>query len=281
MLRANAKLNLALAITGVYPDGYHALEMLNISVDAADEITLSARADERINCDCSMYVPDEVNTAVLAAAKFCKEFGTPGADISIRKGIPAGAGMGGSSADAAGVIAGLAELYGITDSAALKELAAGCGSDTSFMLRGGAAWVSGRGEVLEPLQCRHMHFVLLCGGHVSTAQAYARFDAEQRFKAPEKTALIDAYQSGDLAALNAHSFNALEDAARGLSADVGKNIALLNASGAEFVRMTGSGGGVFGAFQSKEAAARAHEKLSGSADVCLLLGSAYRGIDML
>jgi 4-diphosphocytidyl-2C-methyl-D-erythritol kinase len=75
-----------------------------------------------------------------------------GLDISLHKTIPAGAGLGGGSADAAGALVGGARLLGLNlDTAALAVLGASLGSDVPFCVLGGAAWMRGRGEILEPL----------------------------------------------------------------------------------------------------------------------------------
>ena len=125
-VRSHAKLNLTLDVTGI-KDGYHLLDSFVASVSLADDIALRPRADEKIvlamhgeGCE---GIPPAGNAALRAAERFRQKYGTRGAEIEIEKHIPVGAGLGGSSADAAGVLRGMSALYGIKDGAVMKELA--------------------------------------------------------------------------------------------------------------------------------------------------------------
>jgi len=172
-LKVFAKLNLSLCITGVYDDGFHRVDTVLQSVDIFDELTVKKRADGH----CEAYgidVPE--NTALKAAELFVQTFKTGGADIYIKKGIPLSGGMGGSSADAAGVLAALSRLYGVPVSE-VEPLAERLGSDVKFMLHGGRARATGRGETLEFLNHEKMHFVVLKPDFgLSTAEIYRQFD---------------------------------------------------------------------------------------------------------
>ena len=120
--------------------GYHNIDSLFLSVNVFDEIIVTERKDEAVRlsfCGVSAEIAPENSNAYRAAEAFVKKFGTCGADISIKRNIPTGGGLGGSSADAAGVLAGLARLYNVNGE--LDEIADDVGSDVSFMLRGGFA----------------------------------------------------------------------------------------------------------------------------------------------
>ncbi len=152
-MRANAKLTLALHITGVLADGYHALDALVVEVDApSDVITLSTTPHGvicKVHGPTSSGVPsDDTNLAVKAANALLP----PGENISIdiEKNIPAGAGLGGGSSDAAAVIRSLSLRYLIPDARA-EEVALSLGSDVLVCLRGGVNRMEGRGEILSRL----------------------------------------------------------------------------------------------------------------------------------
>ena len=154
-IKAYAKVNLTLELDGV-ENGYHLLDSLVASVDIFDLIVLKKRKGRlsavTMHGMGSESIPPENNNALKAAEAFSEAFGTDGADVAIYKNIPIGAGMGGSSADAAGVLNGMAQLYGVTDREKLKSLADSLGSDTGYMLTGGFARMQGRGEKVTPLE---------------------------------------------------------------------------------------------------------------------------------
>ncbi len=176
---AYAKLNLTLDMTGI-ENGYHMLDTLVTTVDLFDRIVVKKRKDAlcRIVMHGGPFIPPEENNALAAAEAFVKAFGTNGADIAVYKNIPVGAGMGGSSADAAGVLRALGELYGVQDERAIKALADRFGSDTGYLLTGGFARLTGRGERVERLNCSEkLHILALVPREgVSTPQCFAAYD---------------------------------------------------------------------------------------------------------
>jgi 4-diphosphocytidyl-2-C-methyl-D-erythritol kinase len=164
---ARAKLTLSLRVLGLRPDGYHELEALVVSLrEPHDVVGLRIQAPFGVRVRLSGRavggVPaDDTNLAARAARVLLEAaadgddpgpWAASGLDISLHKAIPAGAGLGGGSADAAGTLVGGARLLGLSfDSAALAALGAGLGSDVPFCVAGGAAWMRGRGEMVEPL----------------------------------------------------------------------------------------------------------------------------------
>jgi len=163
-VKSYAKLNLTLDITGV-EGGFHMLDSLVCTVDIFDIIKLKKRKDKLVNIEMHgrglELLPYEQNNAVKAAESFINCFGTDGADIVIYKNIPVGAGLGGSSADISGVLTGMARLYGVGSDAELKRLADGLGSDTGYMLSGGFARLTGRGERVEKLSLKRKLYAVL------------------------------------------------------------------------------------------------------------------------
>ena len=265
-LNAYAKLNLTLDITGA-EGGYHMLDSLVTTVDLADRITLKRRKDKLVRV--TMHgrgadIPPEENNALRAGEAFAQAFGTCGADITIHKNIPIAAGMGGSSADIAGVIAGMGRLYDVSDMGALKSLADRLGSDSGYLLSGGFARLQGRGERVEPLPFTPLHFLILLPKEgVSTKEAYARFDELGQGGAHRTEEAVSLLCAGNTAWAAKCFGNDLFEAARSLEPSVGEAYLALKSLSPLGVSMTGSGSAVFACFESRE--------------LCLWAGSRYRG----
>ena len=152
-VKSYAKVNLSLNVTGA-AGGYHLIDSVLASIDIYDTVCVKPRGDRLVNVYMhglgSENILPERNNAFKAGEAFVGRFSTAGADVTVYKNIPMGAGLGGSSADAAGVLNAMAALYKVTDRAALKGLADALGSDTGYMLGGGFARVAGRGERVFP-----------------------------------------------------------------------------------------------------------------------------------
>jgi len=152
-LPAPAKLNLFLHITGRRADGYHLLQSPFILIDWADTLHLELRRDGQLRRhDLGPALPAD-DLCLRAARALQQASGTAlGADISIDKQVPWGAGMGGGSSDAATVLLGLNRLWGLGWSRQrLIELATPLGADIPFFIGGRNAWVEGIGEILTPI----------------------------------------------------------------------------------------------------------------------------------
>ncbi len=185
--RACAKLNLHLEILGRRADGFHELETLFQTIDLADAVTVELRPGSGIvlACDDAALPCDERNLAWRAAAAY--QAANPLAGriaITLAKRIPAGAGLGGGSADAAAVLRACDRLAERPlGRAGLEGLAAGLGSDIPFLVRGGTAHAGGRGEILTPLpDLAPTALTLLMpeGAHCATPAVYqALTDAER------------------------------------------------------------------------------------------------------
>jgi len=157
-LLAPAKVNLALEVTGRRPDGYHDLVSVVQTIDLADRVLLDLAPSIEIEVagEKTLGVPLEGprNLAYRAAVALAAEAGDSdlGARIELTKSVPAGVGLGGGSSDAAAVLRGLNRLWRLDLPAeALARVAAGVGSDVPFFLAGGTAFVTGRGDHVEPL----------------------------------------------------------------------------------------------------------------------------------
>lgn len=265
--KAYAKINLTLDITGVQK-GFHMLDSLVCTVDIFDLVKIKKRKDGLVSIimkgQGTEFLPPENNNAYKAATAYTRAFGVGGADITVYKNIPVGAGLGGSSTDAAAVLRGMAKLYGKGSYGDLKALADGLGSDTGYLVKGGFARLKGRGEIVENLDISGgLRFVLLVpDGGVSTAECYALSDGLPKENARSQAAL-NALLSGDGAALGNALGNALYGSAAALNADVAEAYSQLKEFAPLGVNMTGSGSGVYA--------------LCESAEMCAYIRSRYRG----
>ncbi|MCS5673772.1 MAG: 4-(cytidine 5'-diphospho)-2-C-methyl-D-erythritol kinase [Acidimicrobiales bacterium] len=165
-LVAPAKLTLSLRVTGLRSDGYHFIDAEMVSVDLCDELLLSDGSDLVVrSAGSGLEVPvNENNLVTRALGLVGREVG-----VTIEKEIPAGAGLGGGSTDAAAILrwAGLDDLVAAVD----------LGSDVAFCLRGGRARVRGTGEILDPLPHLDQEITLLIPPiGVSTPEVYRAWD---------------------------------------------------------------------------------------------------------
>lgn len=180
-IKAYAKINLCFDIIGKDEEkNMHFVDTIMQTIDLYDVLTITKRRDKK----CTVTVENDKVTdtnAIKAAEKFVEVFNTTGVDIHIIKNIPVGAGLGGSSADAAGVLRGMAILYEISFTE-LTDIAASIGADVPFLLHGGLARCTGFGEKVEILPQIPPLAVLVAypNSGVSTEEAYARFDKQSK-----------------------------------------------------------------------------------------------------
>lgn len=256
-VKSFAKLNLSLNIAGA-SGGYHLLDSVVTSIDVYDTVCAKPRDDRLINVYMhglnSENIPPEKNNAVKAGEAFVNAFSTRGADVEIYKDIPMGAGLGGSSADAAGVLNALAKLYKIKDRAKLKELADTLGSDTGYMLSGGFARISGRGERVEPLgACPPLHFLLfLPRTPVSTAECFAEYDKAPDALRADSARMERALREGNFLQIAQNIYNALQAPACRLNDETAQALEAAKAFSPSAAAVTGSGSAVFALFESEE-----------------------------
>lgn len=181
--RAPAKLNLTLAVSPLRPDGYHSLDSLVAKISLYDELTFQDDPSGGLTLDCPAAEcgPLESNLVYRAGRLMQQRCPGRGAKIALTKHIPAGAGLGGGSSDAATTLQALAALWDAAlPPGELTSLAAQLGSDVPLFLGGNASRMSGRGEVIEPATLPAFWAVLLLGGlHCQTGAVYRAFDAQQ------------------------------------------------------------------------------------------------------
>lgn len=236
---APAKLNLFLHITGRRADGYHLLQSAFMLIDWYDTLHFESRADGRISReDLTTALP--ADDLVLRAARALQTWtSTPlGAHISIAKSIPAQAGMGGGSSDAASCLLALNHLWQLhLPLSTLVQIGLQLGADVPFFLSGQNAWVEGIGEIIQPLSIPKAQFVVV--------KPQVGLETNAIFSDPDltrdtETAIITGFA--------AHPFdfgqNDLQPVAEKLCPDVSRALIWLSNQGLH-PRMTGSGSAVF------------------------------------
>lgn len=237
-VKVYAKLNLSLNIVGKQ-DTFHLLDSVVTSVSVFDAIRVDKRSDNVVTVNDCLDIPTEQNVAYKAAYAFMSEFGTCGVDITVDKGIPVGAGMGGSSADIAGVVYCMCKLFGIEQpSLQVYNLCCRLGSDVNYMLKGGLARMRGKGDEIETYpNNRKMYFAVTTFEHQnSTAEIYSQFDKVSAGGCIDNYKLLEAITQGK-AFLQG---NELQQASQSLSdyAESFLNFARINGF---LPNMTGSG----------------------------------------
>ena len=260
---APAKLNLSLDVVGTLPGGYHDLDMVMQAITLHETLVLRRSRYLNVRMPGSFVPVNEKNTAVKAALAFFHYTGLlAGVDITIYKQVPVRAGMAGGSADAAGVLVGMNELYGARLSMSeLCALGASIGADVPFALMGGTCRVKGVGDLLKPLPpCPDCFFVVVMPSvGISTPEAFQRYDRMGSPLHPDCDRQEAAIRAGDLPGLCAAAGNALEHCSGATETPAIR--ALLDEHGALTSLMTGSGAAVFGVFDAEDKAQAAAEAL--------------------
>lgn len=199
--KAYAKLNLTLEVLGKRPDGYHEIAGVFQTISLADDLSFEPADALTLTCDAEALAGDD--NLVLRAARLLQLRGrtTAGARITLRKGIPVAAGLGGGSADAAVTLLALNQLWGLKlGPGFLRGMAAELGSDVPYLLHGGTARIGGRGEVVTPLAPMQPHHFVVVTPAVEltnkTAAMYGLLQPEHYTKGRVTGVLSEAMQRG-------------------------------------------------------------------------------------
>lgn len=236
---APAKLNLFLHVTGRRADGYHLLQSAFMLVDWHDTLHFERRPGGRLSRE-DLGPPLPADDLVLRAARALQQAAgaTDGAHIQLHKRVPAEAGMGGGSSDAASCLLALNRLWGLgLKLGELERIGLALGADVPFFLRGRNAWVEGIGERITPIALPKARFVV-----VKPARGLATADIFRH--AALKRDRDSATISGFAADPWGFGCNDLEPVARQLCPDVEQALDWLGSQGLRG-RMTGSGSAVF------------------------------------
>lgn len=255
-LPAPAKLNLFLHITGRRDDGYHLLQSVFMLIDWCDTLHVELRRDGQLSREdlTTELPPDDL---VLRAARALQTFAAPGqgAHIGVAKHVPAQAGMGGGSSDAATCLLALNRLWGLNlPLSRLAHIGLKLGADVPFFLGGRNAWVEGVGEQLTPVTLLPAHFAVVKPPEgLDTRLIFSATDLER--STPVAIITGFAAESESLEATNLENsvlsasvfdfgHNDLQPVAQRLCPAVTDAIEWLGAQGLK-ARMTGSGSSVF------------------------------------
>lgn len=252
-VKACAKINLALRVLGVRPDGFHELHTTFQSLALHDTLTFGIGGSSegiRIVCDDPACPTGSANLVWRAAELAWRAAGRAGAPrgvhVRIQKRIPMQAGLGGGSSDAAAALRACARLWRLKH-ADLAGLAAALGADVPFFLHGGTAAGTGRGDVIEPLDDRPARWVVLVFPDfgVSTKDAFGWLDGQRPHPGRGPEALNDLQ-----AVVEAHH------------PEIGRIVKALGRAGASAAAMSGSGSAVFGLFGTRAPAVAAAARLA-------------------
>jgi 4-diphosphocytidyl-2-C-methyl-D-erythritol kinase len=260
VLRPTAKINLTLRVGPKRADGYHDVQTLLQSIALGDTITFTRRSGPLALQSRAPGIPtDRTNLVWRAAEVLWKAAGKAGEprDVHVRleKQIPAAAGLGGGSADAAAALVGLNEVWDLRRPLRdLIRMAAELGSDVPFFLVGGTALATGRGEQVYPVDDIERFGVVIIKPSfgVGTADAYGWLDedresgADTGLKAPQgrtSRALEVGWPTGPI-----EMINDLEAPVARRHPAIGEMISACFREGAQMAAMTGSGSAVFGLF---------------------------------
>ncbi len=266
-VKAMAKINLGLDVIGCRPDDYHELRMVMQSVRLYDRITLRVTDEPgiRLETNLGFLTTGPENLVCRAAKLLMDEFDLKqGLFISLKKFIPVSAGLGGGSSDAAAVLVGMNQLFGLNLTPnELMERGQKLGADVPFCVMRGTALAEGIGEKLTPLQAAPKARVLLAKPpvHVSTGAVYDKLDMGKKMEHPDIDGLLKAIRDQDLSAMAQAMGNVLESVTIPEYPAVGEIKEEMKKLGAVGAMMSGSGPTVFGLFDDPGLADRACEIL--------------------
>jgi 4-diphosphocytidyl-2-C-methyl-D-erythritol kinase len=251
-LLAPAKLNLFLHITGRRDDGYHLLQTVFQFLDYCDEIELNLRDDGKIKRLSGLESVKAEDDLVIQAANLLKAHtnAEQGVEISVRKKLPVGGGLGGGSSDAATVLVGLNSLWdcGLAVDE-LAELGLQLGADVPVFVRGYAAWAEGVGEVLEPITLDENWFVVV---HPNVFVSTAEIFSDQALTRDCEPCKIARFLGGQVS-------NVFEPVVRNKHPEVAQALDWLSSYSP--ARLTGSGSCIFAKFSDKTVAKKVLNEL--------------------
>ena len=254
---APAKINLFLHITSKRADGYHNLQTIFQLLDYGDEITFSLRNDGEINRIYGNETIPPDKDLILRSANTLKKYSKTksGVDIGVVKKIPLGGGLGGGSSNAATVLIALNDLWNLKlPKSELLDIGQTLGADVPVFVNGYSAWAEGKGDILTPINLpRFFYLVVSINKHISTQEIFTH---KALTMSPVQRKISDF-------SLVSNPHNDCLDAAIELEGEIQQALNHLDSTENHLgvARMTGSGCCVFIAFENKEDAVIAKEKL--------------------
>lgn len=284
-IRVFAKINLSLRILGRIEGGYHSIETIFQNISLSDRLSISLTDGEvRVTCDDPSIPEGPENIAYKAAASCLEMLGVRdrGVAVHIEKGIPAGSGLGGGSADAAGTLIACERLFGGLPGGDTTRyaLAASLGADVPFMLSGGRALAWGIGERMLRLPVGSATPVLLAlpGFSISTSWAYRALDNAQAEGCSTETMDVNGGPLdweeliGPLGP-GGSLVNDFEPVIYAHHPDLRDLKHSLIQAGAKVSLLSGSGSGIYGLFQDVESRDAARDQLEDKRNLRLVCAS--------
>lgn len=268
-VKSPAKVNIFLRILGRRPDGYHDLETVMVPLELHDDLIISekvvVRNESRIDILCDQpSVPLDSNNLCWKAADLLLERipSDRGVSISLKKQIPAGAGLGGGSSNAASVLLAMNELFqlGLTRPE-LASKGAKIGADVPFFCMGEPTYATGIGDVIEKIDLKSDVWLILINPsfEVSTPWAYKQWDLQLTPIPSRVSNRPTFYGVGGICSLME---NDLERVVSAHFPEIGEMKSALVSAGSRKAMMSGSGSTVFGLFDSKHSRDEAMRMIS-------------------
>ncbi|MGI5872678.1 MAG: 4-(cytidine 5'-diphospho)-2-C-methyl-D-erythritol kinase [Bacillota bacterium] len=269
-LKAMAKINLALDVTGKKPDGYHEVRMIMQTIGMYDRIEMNRSKIPGIHMTTNLpYLPtDERNLAVKAIRLLMDEFQIEdGVDVELFKMIPIAAGMAGGSTDAAAAFIGMNHLFHLKLSKReLMKRAAKLGADIPYCILRGTALAEGIGEKLTALPEIPPCYILIAkpGIVVSTKHVYSNLKLDEIHHHPDVDGMIQSIRDESLEGIVTRLENVLETVTIPEYPVIDEIKQMMIEEGALGSLMSGSGPTVFGIFRDRKQAEKAMERLKKS-----------------
>lgn len=269
-LKALAKINLGLDVTGKREDGYHEVRMVMQTIHLYDRLVIRRTKEPgiRIKSNLSFLPVNETNLVHRAAALLMDEFHiTEGVSVELMKRIPVAAGMAGGSTDGAAMLYGMNLMFELGLSRReLMTRGLKLGADVPYCLMRGTALAEGIGEELTALPPMIKCPVLIAkpSVSVSTKSVYQKLKLDEHTVHPDIDALVSGIRNQDLGEVCAHMGNLLESVTIPNHPVIERIKKRMLESGARIAMMSGSGPTVFGLFDREQTARRAQEDMCAS-----------------
>lgn len=274
-LKAKAKVNLSLDVTGIRADGYHEMRMINHSIDLEDVLTFEAYDEGIILTSNDHSIPlDERNLVMKVALKLQQQFNIKqGVKIHLEKRIPAQAGLAGGSSDAAAALKGLNVIWNLNLSMPdLLAIGVTIGADVPYCLVGGTALVEGIGEKIIPLKDLKSMPVLVVKPeiNIATPWAFKKLDELTIEKHPDIKTIIEILEANDYDRLKDTIGNVFEAVAFTTYPEIAEIKKAMLAQGAMASIMTGSGSTVIGYYPNQELAQKSWQRFKETYAMCFI-----------
>lgn len=263
-IKAHAKINLCLDVTGRLDNGYHLVKMIMQTVGIHDVLSFERTDGEILITTDSGELPVNQDNLIFRAVRLMQErYGiSGGVRVHLKKKIPIAAGMAGGSADAAAALKAMNVLYDLKlDLRKLQEEGVKIGADVPYCLLGGTALSEGIGEILTPLPSPPGALLLVAkpGISVSTGAVYEELDNCEIAVHPDVDGMVSAIREGSLCGITDHLGNVLETVTVKRYPVISRIKEQMSVCGALGSLMSGSGPTVFGIFESRDKAEAAME----------------------